>query len=185
MASLDVGTEAIVRQDIVDRYADYVEQTANSGISWGTNAIPHGYFSRSDIFGGTTDGQTRRVNDTSIGSPAPAKITASTIYDTLLADAQLYTNMRNIRVLLYLSGYGYTMDTTAKAHLTTDYRLPITISNPDILTDKEIVAGNLEVFFDSLRVAYNNAQSTLAATIEDSYCHSSCHSSCHGSRGRR
>ena len=50
-------TDPISRQNIVDRFADYVRATANAGISWGTNAYPFGEWTHGYLFGGDTNGK--------------------------------------------------------------------------------------------------------------------------------
>ena len=42
-------TNPINAQNIVDRFADYVTATADSGISWGTNALPFSEFNSANF----------------------------------------------------------------------------------------------------------------------------------------
>jgi hypothetical protein len=185
-------TNPIVSQNIVDRFADYVVSTANSGISWGTNAKPFSEMS-SDFFGGTTAGRGIAINGNSVGAPG-TNITASGIYNTLLNETIGYSNIRLMRALLFVTGgggntgsrptQGYIYDSTAVAHLSTNYRQGLSPNASNVSFGNTITAGGLEQLFDNMRAAYNSARSSTA-TIQVDVCHASCHSSCHSSRGRR
>jgi len=195
MASL---TDPISTQNIVDRFADYVSATANSGISWGTNAYPFGEFDNPGLFGGSTGGKGIEINGTSIVN---TPINASTIYSTLLAETARYTRIRNFRVTLDVSGAGGNsgsrptagtiFDQTAVSHmntayvLTTGYLEGAGASAGSVSTDQLISSANLEALFARLRSAYNAARSVSGGTYTTTVCHASCHSSCHSSRGRR
>ena len=186
-------TNPVQSQNIVDRFADYVTATANAGIVWGTNALPFPEMPSTN-FGGTTEGRGITVNGSSIG-PTGSTITALNIYNTLVNETATYTNIRNLRALLFVEGGGgntgsrptpgFVFDQTAVSHLNTDYRQNIgSPSNAGVTSNQPISASNLENFFDNLRTSYNNTRATTA-TIQVNVCHASCHSSCHGSRGRR
>jgi hypothetical protein len=183
----------IAPQNMVDRYADFVTATANSGISWGTNAKPFGEMADSH-FGGTTGGRGISVSGSAVGT-AGNLVTATTIYNSLVAETATYTNIRNLRALLFVEGGGgntgsrgspgYVYDNTAVAHLNTNYRQGVgTPSASDVVATNTITAGGLETMYSNLRSAYNSARANTT-TIQTNVCHASCHSSCHNSRSRR
>jgi hypothetical protein len=180
-------------QNIVNRYADFVTATANSGISWGTNAFPFGEFDGNQ-FGGTTGGRGISINGSNIAAVG-SNITAAGIYNTLVAETATYTNIRNLRALLFVDGGGgntgsrptpgFIYDQTAVAHMNTNYRQGIgSPSASDVSSGNTITGSGLEGFFNNLRNSYNSARANTT-TIQVNVCHASCHSSCHGSRGRR
>jgi len=184
-------TNNIEEQNIVDRFADYVVANANSGISWGTNNAPFAEFSTA-YFGGTTSGKSIGISGANIfASP----ITASTIYNALVAETNTYTRIRNLRALLFVEGAGgntgtrptpgYVYDATAVANMNTGYLQSVgSPSNAGVASGQLIIASNLESFFYNLYIAYVNARANTV-TIQINVCHASCHSSCHGSRSRR
>lgn len=180
-------------QNIVDRFADYVTATANSGISWGTNAYPFGEFD-GGFFGGDTGGRGISISGGNINAVGDT-ITAANIYNTLVNETATYTNIRNLRALLFVDGGGgntgsrpnpgYIYDATAVAHMNVNYRQGIgSPSASNVSAGNTITAGGLEQFFSNLRDSYNGARGNTA-TVQINVCHASCHSSCHGSRGRR
>lgn len=190
MASLN---NPINPQNIVDRFSDYVTATANSGISWGTNAYPFGEFD-GGYFGGDTNGRGISVNGGSIAGIGQ-NISAAGIYNTLVNETASYTNIRNLRALLFVDGGGgntgsrgspgYIYDGTAVAHMNGNYRQGIgSPGGSDLSAGNNITAGGLEGFFDTLRATYN-AYRGSTVQVQINVCHASCHSSCHGSRGRR
>lgn len=193
-------TNPINKQNVVDRFADYVVATANAGISWGTNNTPP-YFSTA-YFGGTTGG---KAIETSGGNLTDANVTAATIYNVLVAETQRYSNIRNLRALVFVTGAGntvgtgdrtdlgpvvgqgpgYIYDVTAKAYLSTAYRqATISPANAGVASTRVVVAANLESFYNNLRSTYSTYGNTTQ-TIQVDVCHASCHSSCHSNRGRR
>ena len=185
-------TNPVNAQNIVDRFADYVVATANSGISWGTNAVP---FAEMDTayFGGTTGGRGISINGSSVSA---TPITASTIFNALCAETQTYSNIRNLQALLNVTGgggnsgsrptAGIVYNNTAVAHLNTGYRQgQSNPTNPSVSTGNVISAANLETLFDRLRTVYSSTYRASTQAIQIDVCHASCHSNCHGSRGRR
>ena len=186
-------TNPINPQNIVDRYSAYVTATANSGISWGTNAFPFGEFNGAE-FGGTTGGRGIGISGGNIASVGSI-ISASGIYNTLVTETATYTNIRNLRALLFVDGEGgnigsrptpgYVYDWTAVAHMNTNYRQGIgSPSGSNLGAGNVITAGGLETFFDTLRSAYNSARAATH-TIQVNVCHAACHNACHSSRSRR
>lgn len=191
MASLD---NPINPQNIVDRYADWVTATVNSGISWGTNAYPFGEWDKGAEFGGTTGGRGIGIGGSSIASIG-TDITAANIYNVLVAETASYTNIRYLRALLFVDGGGgntgsrptpgYIYDGTAVAHMNANYRQGIgTPSASNVSAGNDVTSSGLETFFSNLRDAYNSAR-VNTVTLQTNVCHASCHSSCHSSRGRR
>lgn len=190
-------TDPISTQNIVDRFADYVTATANSGISWGTNAYPFTECDFGASFGGTTAGKTISITGANITPNASSEIAAQNIYDTLITEVATYTRIRNIRCQLNVTGgggnngsrptAGVIYDSTAVANMTTAYlQTGITAARDDVYANNAITSGGLEVMFSNMRSAYNTARSTTVASIfVTNVCHASCHSSCHSSRGRR
>lgn len=200
MASLDVGTEAIVPQDIVDRYHDWITNYANGEISWGWGAVPFSEFAQGGEFGGGTGGISPYVNGTYLGLAGDV-ITASPIYNALYEHTRQYLRIRKVRAVLNVTGgggntgsrptAGIVYDATAKAHLHGGYQHSIESRYPTgqvpsdgIGTGGETSAYWIEVFFSRLRQRYEGSRDEVIYFQTD-VCHASCHSSCHGSRGRR
>jgi hypothetical protein len=193
-------TNNVNAQNIIDRFADYVAATANSGIVWGTNALPFpecppGYF------GGTTAGRTIAISGNGPIGGTGVTITASIILATLLAETYQFTKIRNFHARLtvtggggntpagpHYDGPGTVFDQTQKSHLTQP--LPIdtnSIVAGDVYVNKKITTAGLEDLFDRLRALYNSRINYTIGTVyaDISVCHGNCHSSCHGSRSRR
>jgi hypothetical protein len=179
-------TDPITPQNIVDRFKDFVTDTANSSIIWGTNNKPFGEMP-DGYFGGTTSGSTITVTGSSIGLKGD-NITAANIVNALLTETALYTNIRNLRALLFLTGNTasyYIYDQTQKAYLNTDYKQTLnTVNTENVESNQTISATNLETFFTNLQTEYST-QLSNTQTIQIDVCHSSCHGNCHSSRSRR
>ena len=191
-------TDPIDAQEIVDRYADYVTATANSGIVWGTNSNPthsDGTEVLSDsYFGGSTSGRGIGVNDGNLGGQG-AVITASSIYNTLVSETNAYSAIRSTQARLNVTGGGgntgsrpspgIIYDQTNIAHLSNSYAQDIGSPSDNGVNSTSLITDNgLEGLFATLRTSYNTARGTTVQITTD-VCHASCHSSCHGSRGRR
>ena len=189
-------TDPITADNVVSRFYDYVHIRATTGIVWGTNAYPFPEFSTvaASYLGGTTGGYLPNVAGSSI-TPVNEKVTASNIFDVLVADAATYTNIRNMRAILFVEGdggntgtrptAGVVYDQTSVAFMTVAYRQSIGTINPsDVSATSTVTSNGLEGFFQNMANAYDAARGT-AATVQVNVCHASCHSSCHGSRGRR
>lgn len=192
-------TDPINKQNIVDRFADYVVGSGNSGISWGTNAWPFPEWTPySTEFGGDTNGKGIEINGDSIGTNASGEITAQNIYDTLITETYRYTKIRNVRARLNVTGAGgntgsrptagIVYDQTAVAFLNDNYRVGVSSNRHDVYANNTVTAYGLEVMFGSMRDNYNWARGQTVAAAGEwtvNVCHASCHSSCHSSRGRR
>ena len=188
MASL---TDPINAQNIVDRFSDYVVSTANSGISWGTNAIPFPEMP-SGYFGGGTGGRGIGISGGNVNADP---INAATIYNALVNETYNYFYIRNMRAIRNVTGgggntpagpygtAGFNYDVTAVAY-NNDRNPQSNATDNGVSSGSVISAGNLEAFLNACRAQYNSARSNTR-TIQIDVCHASCHSSCHGSRGRR
>lgn len=184
-------TDPVRKQNIVDRFADYVPADANGSIVWASNNEP---FSEAPAswWGGNTSGQAISIVG---GSITGTTITASTIRDVLLAETQRYTNIRKLRARLNVTGgggntgsrptAGIVFDQTQVSYLATADRQTLgTVANGGVATDSLVSVSNLQQFFTNLRTEYRAKRDTTTTKTQD-VCHASCHSSCHSSRGRR
>ena len=197
MASL---TNPVNKQNIVDRFADYVVATGNSGISWGTNARPFAEFTSQFIgyepLGGNTTGKSIEITGESISGTT---ITAATIYSTLMAETTRYTRLRFLRARLNVTSSGFSpyntgtrptpgviYDQLAKANMSTGFQQTILGDwrPANFAAGSKITLDSLENLFNNLRTAYTVYQN-VSANIIVNVCHASCHSSCHSSRIRR
>jgi hypothetical protein len=95
MASLN---NPVNLQNIIDRFADYVVAAANSGIVWGFDNKPFpemdGYY-----FGGFTNGKSISIQ----GQGYQGTKIYSNIYEGVLLETFRYSNIRNMRALLYVT----------------------------------------------------------------------------------
>jgi len=184
-------TNPINKQNIVDRFADYVVADANGSIQWGTNSKPFSEMP-SNEFAGTTSGRSISITGNSISGNT---ITAATIRSVLEAETTTYTNMRNMRARLNVTGGGgnagsrptpgIIFDQTKKAHLATSRRSTVSgTANGGVTTGTPASVSNLQTFFANLRTAYR-AKETSAYTKTVNVCHANCHHNCHSNRGRR
>ena len=147
-----VLTNPVERQNIVDRFADYVVATANSGISWGTNAYPFPECDFTGIFGGPTSGKSIEISGGSIAAGPSGEITAQYIYDTLIAETYRYTRIRTIRCLLFVNGgggntgsrstAGYVYDQTAIANLNTNYLQSVSSGRDEVSRPRTQLSRN-------------------------------------------
>lgn len=176
-------------QNIVDRFADYVRDTANAGIVWHSTNEPFPEFNEA-LLGGS-GGKAIEIDGNSIGAVG-STITANGIYNTLVAETNRYTRIRNLRARRLIStGPGNrtrpdsdATDATNVAHLTSAYQGDVGSVPNGNQFGTTISATTLENFFNALRTSYNTVRGT-AVQIDVSVCHNSCHVSCHSSRGRR
>jgi len=186
----------VENQEIINRFKEYLTNTANSGIIYHTGNTPFVEFPTIQ-FGGTNTGIPAELEIADIGGDS-ADIIATKIFYSLLEETNRYTAIRKLRARLFVSGDGgntgtrptpgYVRDVTAVAHLQDEYKTSIpTVSNAGVTATGEnptIDASNLELLLQNLKDAYTNARAdTKEITII--VCHASCHSSCHSSRNRR
>jgi hypothetical protein len=189
-------TNPINAQNMVNRYADYVPTTANSGIVWGTNALPFAEFP-SSYFGGTTSGRpigltapdaTYRGTLIYASNETTAK-TAPMVYHALYNETYYYTNIRNLRarkvIISTIGANSVAYDQTQKSYLNTSYWQSLgAVSSNNIDIGQRITASGLEGFFGILRSRWQTLAANAVA-VDVNVCHISCHGSCHGSRIRR
>ena len=184
-------TGDITKQSIVDRFEDLVTDVANAGIVRGTNSKPFTEMPDSR-YAGTTTGDSINITGASISGD---KIDASRIRNVLETEAALYTNIRNQRAILNVTGpggntgsrptAGVVSDETNVAYLDAGDRASLgSISQTGISTGDTIDDATLETYLGRIASAYNSIR-TSTITDQIDVCHASCHSSCHGSRGRR
>jgi hypothetical protein len=184
----------ITSQNIVNRFADFVTATANANIVWGTDALPFSQFNSSN-FGGTISGTTVTATGSSIQQPGLPNITAANIVSALLAETQLYTNIRNLNAILNVTGGGgnngsysspgIIFNSTSVAYMNTSYRQTLnSVDISNVSSGNKITVSGLETFFTNMQTEYTN-QRANTTTIQVDVCHASCHSSCHSSRSRR
>ena len=186
-------TNPVTPQNIVDRFADFVLGAANTGIVWGTNTLPFAEMPGA-TYAGTTSGTSITATGATIGTTGNI-ITAATIRSVLETETALYTNIRQQRAILNVTGAGgntgsrptpgIIFDQTEVAHLDTTNRAAIgAVADANVTTGQNVDDTNLETYFTNLTAAYTAIRTTTVTTQID-VCHASCHSSCHSSRGRR
>ena len=184
-------SDPVSKAGIVNRFEDLVTDVAKSSIVWGTNSKPFTEMPN-DRYGGRTDASFISITGASISGDT---ITASTIRTVLETEAALYTNIRQQRAILFLTGgggntgsrptAGTVFDTTNVAHLDTGNRDALgSISSTGVTSGDTVEDTALETYMGNIATAYN-AIRTTTITDQIDVCHASCHSSCHGSRGRR
>jgi len=134
------------------------------------------------------------ITDADIGEKGDT-ITASTIRTTLETESALYTNVRQQRAILNVTGgggntgsrptAGVVFDTTNIAQLRGTVRQTLgTISSTGIADNQVIDDSALETYFTAIKDEWATLSANVVTDQVD-VCHASCHSSCHGSRGRR
>lgn len=184
-------TDGIMAQNIVDTFNEYVLTTVNDGIVWGQDNPP--------MYGSTLVVPTSQFGGSSSGTdpvytgydllPADGsdKIVATNIYNTLVIQTRLYTQIRKLRAQLILTGSPQSVlfDQTEKAFMADAFRQTFTTPQPSGLArGKTITAVTLESFFTTLQAGYT-AKANNTYFYQSSVCHTSCHASCHSSRIRR
>src|SRR5210317_809387 len=181
-------SDPVSKTGIVNKFEDLVTDVENASVEWGTNSLPFPEMPTGN-YAGTTSGTTISVTGASITDTV---VTASTIRTILETEAALYTNIRQQRAILNVTGgggntgsrptAGVIFDTTNVAHLDTGNRAALgSISSTGVITGDTIEDSNLETYFGRIATAYNTIRTT-AVTDQVDVCHASCHSSCHGSR---
>lgn len=187
-------TDPVNKQNIVNRFAEFVQARANESIVWGTNNRPQ-YFS-SNIFGGTTAGKSISITGANLTT---TEINAGNIYNVLRTETANFSNIRNLRARINVTGGGgnrprgpetprnpgIIFDQTRKAHLSTAYLQAIQApATAGVNSGNEVARSNVDGFVTNLRSVYDSYRNNTV-TLTVNVCHSACHSSCHSSRGRR
>lgn len=170
------------RQNVIDRFRDWVTNYVNSGIVWGSNNWPHGYVDLSGYFGGTTGGL---ADNLSTGNFPSTRVTAAEVYIALEDVTFQMTRMRYGRFRVVRSGDNAVLfDSTNYTHFNANYRGGLAIIRNRPAGGNRISVGAIEDYFYSLRQSFENIRNSVVF-VENVVCHSSCHVSCHASRGRR
>ena len=181
-------TNPITKQNIVDRFADFVSNHNNGQIVWGTNNKPFSQMPNSE-FSGSTSGRSIGITGASITGDT---IDSSTMISVLEGEAYEYTRIRKMRarLLMQTSGTGEAnprvdFNQTAVAYLASGRRVALDGINQSTVEEDDLVSvTGIETYFTDLRREMNEKRdSTYNKDV--TICHSSCHSNCHGSRGRR
>lgn len=154
-------------------------------------------FLQNDIISGQSSGAVgtasvvTEVNAVSIGitgnsiGGSGSLINANNIYNTLKNEMNQYTNIKNTRCFVTMTGAGTQFDDTDIAHNTTSQRVTLNPSQPSNIQQGQVISESaMESFLSQLASAYTTERANTY-TLTKTICHSSCHSSCHGSRGRR
>ena len=135
------------RQNVIDRFADYVVATANAGIVFGLDAKPFGVYASffpDAEFGGTTSGKAIGITGSNLGNLG-STMTAATVYSVLVAETNTYTRIRNLRAILFITGTGYiTPRPNGQSSFPTDLRTdfgPIFGQGPGTIYDQTSVAN--------------------------------------------
>jgi hypothetical protein len=191
-------TSPVNAQNIVDRFADYLVATANSGIVYGSNSWPFydASINLAPFFGGTTAGKPIGIIGTNLGSPGI--VTAYTIFYQTLNETFKYTMIRNTTWIIRVSGGGGNTGVrpapgdvtvrTGKSYLNSGYVIATNVSavsQGQVVRSLKITTASLEDLFNRLRAAWTNFYNGNPVTLVFPVCHASCHSSCHSSRSRR
>jgi len=187
-------TNNISRQNIVNRFADYVRGAANSGISWGTNAYPFNEFSAlAGVFGGTTAGKPIEINGNNLGA-ANTIANAQTVYNVLIDETFRYTRIRLMQAVLFVGGGGgntgsrptpgVVYNQTAVAHMNSSFQQSVSASRFDVFAGNVMRRVGTAQMFDSMRANYN-VRRGQSSYQQVNVCHASCHFNCHNSRSRR
>lgn len=181
-----VISNPVSRQNVIDRFRDWLTNYVNSGIVWGTNNPPYTTVDVTGYFGGDTSGLADGLTTANFPS---SLVTASEVVNALETVAFNLTQMRNARFVLVLDGNvapaGVQYDQTQYSNMSTAYRGNLSIIRNRPFAGATLSSGNIEDYFYSLRQSFEAVRDSSVIYVENHYCHASCHSSCHGSRGRR
>lgn len=187
----------ITRSHVINRFINIVINQANSGISWGTNAVPFPKFPGWYHFGGTTQGIPFTGTEEIIN---PNTIDASDVYDKLIAQTQTYTRIRMITAQRNVigngtngsgAGTGLNYNATAIANMTVGVgSIAGSISDPINRYGVKNSSPAADLPIDNLMIGLWNsyqaaARSSPTQLIKVDVCHANCHDDCHSSRGRR
>ena len=181
-------TNPIRKQNLVDRFEDFVVTHNNNQIVWGTNNKPFTQMPDA-VYGGTTSGRAIGITGASIPGTT---IDSSDLIATLEAEAFEYTKIRKqrARLLMQTSGTGEAnprvdFNQTNVAYLTNAERIALDgIDASTVEPDDLVSVTGIETYFSDLQREMNEKRDTVK-NEDFTRCHSSCHSNCHGSRGRR
>ena len=191
----------IKKQDVVNNFHSYVRDTANASILWHAGTKPFTDFPASYLQG-SASGLSSTLNTADLPT---TKVDASDIYDSLLAEANRYTSIRNLNAKLNVTGSGNTygsgnsspagcakgiiFNQTKKTFMSNSQLQNIASvakhgTNAGSTVFDGVGEDGLEDFYIALKSAYTSKRDTTLVHQVD-VCHCSCHSNCHSSRGRR
>lgn len=156
-----------------------VNDRGNLGISWHAGNKPHA--SATHFIGNWAGNQEVLNIDTS--NP---NINASQVAAAMLLHIRYQSRVRLVRYIMYLTGAGAIVDTTAVGFVNI-------LGDPAAMGDISAPFGagsdiSLQTFTDYYEKLYSRYVATYRnapTLLTDTICHSSCHSSCYGSRSRR
>ena len=176
------------KQNLVDRFADFVAKHNHNQIVWGTNSKPFSQMPNSE-FTGTTAGRSIGITGASITGDT---IDSSNMISALEGEAYQYTRIRKMRarLLMQTSGTGEAnprvdFNQTKVAYLASARRLTLDGINASTVEPDDLVSvTGVETYLSDLQREMNEKRDTTY-NKDVTICHSSCHSNCHGSRGRR
>jgi len=206
-------TDPINERNVISRYKDYM-YSAWQGVTWGSNYLPvyaPGTYYETAIMQVANMGGNNYDNpgadafigkiDGTIANPGEGPITAERIHAYLNFFTYTHCYVRNVRVILTITGdggntgnypdAGVVYDTTAVAYTNflntqpgqvVDYVTPL---SGGVAANQVISAAELEAFMNRCIIAYNNFARNQTYIFNPIICHASCHASCHSSRGRR
>lgn len=189
----------IRRLTIVQRIVEQMNNTAKTGIVWGTNVKPFPE-AEDSWFSGRTDwaGLDPASLDATYGPLGT--IEADGLTENIRVIAEFYSRIRQMRCVRKVTGGGgnrpagpYTstqsnFDRTRIAF--TNAQQTLNPSNYyDIQAFNIISRGNLNNYIIGLSTQYGTLRGNIAGDDGETYykevCHVSCHNNCHNSRGRR
>jgi hypothetical protein len=191
-------TNPINKANIKDRFNEWVAAVANAGIVWGRDSVPtYTGIPVTDIPNTHFEGNVAGKGNSDFTGSMTNPINGNQIYSLAASATNTYSNIRNIRLILTVSGTTPFTDTDvydSTQVANTTYYAGTSISSAaayQLSTGYSIRSAGgfgIDDYFSALRNAYNVARGTTVAfdaTMRKTICHSSCHTSCHSSRGRR
>lgn len=127
------------------------------------------------------------VSEAGLGSDGTT-ITASTVYNHLVAATYNITNIRQSRANFYLNVNGsYQLQGSIGPSVTvrpTSTRQGFSVNNGGVSAGALATAGTYNSLCTNLYNTWNSLKNNRS-DFNVFYCHSSCHTNCHSSRGRR
>lgn len=181
-------SDPIRKQNIVDRFEDFVVTHQNSKIVWSANSKPFTQMPNA-TYAGNSDGRAISITGTSITGDT---ITSSTLISTLETEAFEYTSIRKqrARLLVTTSAHPYPNPYTQFSQVNTAYMATTNRQTLDSIDQTTVEQGDLisvtglETYLGDLQREMDEKHDVQVNT-DITVCHFSCHTSCHGSRGRR
>ena len=114
------------------------------------------------------------LQEISIGGSG-SLINANNIYNTLKNEMNQYTNIKNTRCFVTMTGAGTQFGQTDIAHNTTSQRVTLNPSQPSNIQQGQVISESaMESFLSQLASAYTTERANTY-TLTKTICHSSCH----------